>query len=142
MQRERKTWEGRVFLGRDQDGKQQYWWVGRFSTRRERDDAVALARSERPWERPEGSTAPTVAEYVADTLARMESGTLLTKQDRRFKRSSIDAARGRLGRLKREPATGPLTGSPVTTPSAGARPSRPGSWPTRSCCSTAPSTKS
>lgn len=45
----RKTWPGRVFIGRDQVGKQQFWWVGRFATRRERDDAVAAARTTKPW---------------------------------------------------------------------------------------------
>jgi hypothetical protein len=49
---------GRVFLGRDQKGKQHYWWVGRFATKRARDDAVAAARRERPWEKvePDGVT--------------------------------------------------------------------------------------
>lgn len=46
----RKVWVGRVSLGRDAGGKQITYWVGRFDTKRERDDAVALARIERPWE--------------------------------------------------------------------------------------------
>ena len=106
--RKRRTWTGRVYLGRDEHGQQQFHWVGRFATRRERDDAVAKARTERPWEREQGSTTMTVSEYVDDTLARMESGALLTKQERRFKRSSIDASRARLRRLAREFGDRPL----------------------------------
>ena len=52
--------DGPRYLGRDQDGKQQFWWVGRFATKRERDDAVAKARTERPWE-----TAPRPARRPA-----------------------------------------------------------------------------
>lgn len=96
-----RTWIGRVYLGTNDQGKQLTWWVGRFPTKRERDDAVAEARTTRPWQQATGSGLPTVAEYVADTLARMESGALKTKQDTPFKRSSIGAAKGRLGQLAR-----------------------------------------
>jgi integrase len=104
----RRTWTGRVYLGRDELGQQQFHWVGRFATKRERDDAVAKARTERPWEREQNSSAMAVAAYVDDTLTRMESGALLTKQERRFKRSSIDAARSRLRTLVREFGERPL----------------------------------
>ena len=53
--KKRKAWVARVFLGRDPDGKQQFHWVGRYSTKRERDDAVARAKAERPWEAPTAS---------------------------------------------------------------------------------------
>jgi integrase len=106
--RKRRPWTGRVYLGRDEHDQQQFHWVGRFATKRERDDAVARARIERPWEREQGSTVMTVREYVADVLGRMESGALLTKQERRFKRSSIDAARSRLRALVRAYGDRPL----------------------------------
>jgi integrase len=38
-----------VYTGRDENGQQQFHWVGRFPTKRERDDAVAKARTEKPW---------------------------------------------------------------------------------------------
>ena len=106
--RKRKTWPGRVYLGLKEDGTQDLHWVGRFATRRERDDAVARARTERPWEREQNSAAMAVAAYVDDMLSRMESGALLTKQERRFKRSSIDAARSRLRTLVRDFGERPL----------------------------------
>jgi integrase len=37
-------WQGRIYLGRDEDGKQQFHWVGRFRTRKERDEEVARER--------------------------------------------------------------------------------------------------
>jgi integrase len=107
--KKRRSWLGRVYLRRDEDGTQQYHYVGRFATKRERDDAVARARIERPWER-EQSAAMLVADYVADVLERMESGALLTRQERRFKRSSVDAARSRLRGLAREFGDRPLDG--------------------------------
>jgi integrase len=91
---------GRVYIGLDPQGKEQYHWVGRYTTRRERDQAVAQARVDQPWETTT-SELPTVAAYVADTIERMEFGSLLTKQDTRFKKSSIVAAKGRLGQLAR-----------------------------------------
>lgn len=42
----RKQWNGRIYLGRDQQGRQRFHWVGRFDTRRERDAAVARAKVE------------------------------------------------------------------------------------------------
>jgi integrase len=90
-----------VYLGQDDQGRQRYWWVGRFATRSERNDAVAEARTSRPWEQQPDSVLPTVGAYVDDVLERMDAGVLLTKQKRPFKRSSRDAARGRLGQLAR-----------------------------------------
>jgi integrase len=100
--RKRKTWPGRVYLGRGEDGRQRFWWVGRFATKRERDDAVARARVERPWE---AGPAPDEAtcDYWADRfLARMDSGALRTKAGRPFKDSSIDTARASLRAFRAE----------------------------------------
>src|SRR5262245_49863743 len=92
----RRSWEGRVYLGQDAEGKQEYYWVGRFPTRRERDDAVARARTEQPWltETP-SAAAPsrTCADWVERMLDRMESGALKTRGGRPYKRSTIDTAR-------------------------------------------------
>jgi hypothetical protein len=93
-----KTWTGRVYLGRDQDGKQQFWWVGRFGTRPERDDAVAKTRTERPWETAPAPDEMSCGEWADRFLARMESGALRTKSGRRYKDSSIDTARSQLRR--------------------------------------------
>lgn len=89
----RKSYEGRVFLGRDEDGKQIYQWVGRFPTKRERDDAVARARTERPWENEPGPDEQTCEVWADRYLERMESGALRTKSGRRYKASSIDTRR-------------------------------------------------
>ena len=81
----RKTsWPGRVFIGRDQDGKQQFHWVGRFPTKRERDRAVERARIERPWEQP--------AQITCDEWA----DRYLERYERLHKQSSLDTARGSL----------------------------------------------
>lgn len=87
----RKTWPGRIFLGRDESGKQQFYWVGRFATKRERDSAVAKARTERPWEgkRPDGLTCD---EWTDRYLARYER--LVEKRER--KASSLSTVRGSL----------------------------------------------
>lgn len=86
MARKRKTWVGRVYLG---DGR--YHWVGRFATKRERDDAVAKARTERPWEAAEERAELTCAEWADWYQARIE---------RDQKSSSADASRQRLRRFK------------------------------------------
>ena len=80
--RKRKTYEGRVYRGRDEQGKQQFHWVGRFATKHERDAAVAKAKVERPWE---ATSTGTVEEHAARMIARMESGAMLTQQKRRYK---------------------------------------------------------
>jgi integrase len=96
MQRKRKAWMGRVFLGRDQDGKQQYHWVGRFATKKERDLAVVKAEIEKPWEDAAPQPEATCDEWADRLLARMESGALRTRSGRPFKDSSIDTARSSL----------------------------------------------
>lgn len=100
--RKRKTWSGRVYLGRGEDGQQQFWWVGRFATRRERDDAVARARTERPWETAPAAGEATCDEWADRFLARMESGALRTRAGRTFKHSSIDTARSSLRAFRAE----------------------------------------
>ena len=100
--KKRRTWSGRVYLGRDDDGRQRFWWVGRFATRRARDDAVALARTERPWETAPAPDEMTCDQWADRFLARMESGALRTKAGRRFKESSIDTARTQLRAFRGE----------------------------------------
>ena len=80
----RKQWTGRIYLGRDPDGKQLFHWVGRFPTRRERDEAVAQARVGLRSQQP---LLPMCDEYVDRYLVEYE---------RFHKRSSYDTARQRL----------------------------------------------
>jgi integrase len=88
-----------VYRGLDAHGKQQFHWIGRFATKRERDLAIAKAKVESPWEdAPNG----TVEEHAARMIARMESGAMLTQQKRRYKDSSIDTIRRRLKPLRRD----------------------------------------
>lgn len=92
MPQRKRTWPGRVYLGRDDQGRTLYHWVGRFATKRERDDAVARARTERPWEAvPPG--AETCRHWADRMLERMESGALRQRSGREYKRSSIATAR-------------------------------------------------
>jgi len=77
----RKTWTGRVYIGRDADGKQLFHWLGRFPTKRERDDAIARARIERPWEAkpPSELTGHELADaYLADYAGRAKASSLET----------------------------------------------------------------
>ena len=84
----RKSWPGRVFIGRDDTGKQVYHWVGRFDTKRERDAAVALAKRERPWLR-DGGPLETCDEWVDRYLERYERQVARGQR----KASSLDTAR-------------------------------------------------
>jgi integrase len=45
----KRRWVGRIYLRRNESGKQIFWHVGSFATKRERDDAVAKARVTKPW---------------------------------------------------------------------------------------------
>ena len=85
----RKRWAGRIYLGRDEDGKQQFDWVGRYPTRRERDDAVAARRTELRLGGKPG--LPTCDEYVDRYLREYE---------RTHKDSSYATQRERLRRFR------------------------------------------
>jgi integrase len=87
----RKTWSGRVSLGRDASGKQVIYWVGRFATRRERDDAVARARVEKPWE------VRAASEMTGNDLA----DRYLERYERENKDSSYDTSRRNLAHFRR-----------------------------------------
>lgn len=92
--KQRKTWPGRVFIGRDADGRQQFHWLGRFPTKRERDDAVARAKTERPWEAkpPSDMTGDQVADaYLIDYAERAKASSLETA------RFALKAFRGQFG---------------------------------------------
>src|SRR5262245_5077359 len=90
--RKRKTWPGRVFIGRDEHGKQLFHWVGRFDTKRERDDAVAKARTEKPWL----ATAP--AQMTCEEWA----DRYLKRYERLNKSTSVDTARQALKPFRAE----------------------------------------
>jgi integrase len=92
MPSKRKSWPARVYVGRDEHGKQQFHWLGRYPTKRERDAAVAAARAERPWE------APSSSETTCAELA----GRYLTRYERLNKASSTDTTRGALGAFLRD----------------------------------------
>ena len=75
----RKTWPARVFLGRDESGRQQFYWLGRFETKRERDDALAKARTERPWkeQEPESMTCDQWADRYLERYERLNKASSL-----------------------------------------------------------------
>lgn len=88
-------WQGRVYLGTDPEtGVEQYEWVGRYPTKRERDAAVARRRAELEAEAGELSRPPaeriTCGEYVA---------TYLERYRRDHKASSYDTASSSLRRF-------------------------------------------
>ena len=93
MSTKKRSWTGRIFIGRDENGRQQFHWVGRFPTKRERDDAVARARTGRPWEAP---SEPE--EMTGDALA----DRYLTWYEGRNKASSADTARHSLKAFRKE----------------------------------------
>lgn len=93
--RNRKRWVGRVYCGSDPEtGKEQYDWVGRFPTKRERDAAVARRRVELEAEADELSRPQaeciTCGQYVTMYLERYE---------RDHKTSSCDTASSSLRRF-------------------------------------------
>ena len=90
-----------MYLGRDDNGRQRFWWVGRFATRRERDEEVAKARTERRWEQ-HAAGGMSCDEWADRVLERMESGALRTRAGRRFKDSSVDTARWSLKAFRDE----------------------------------------
>lgn len=85
----KKAWVGRLYLG-DENGKKLYKWVGRFETKRERDEAVVLARLES--ERGGDPVLPTcdlyVGRYLADYRRRHKDSSLKNRTQglQRFKR--------------------------------------------------------
>jgi len=93
----RKTWVGRVHLGAG-----RYHWVGRFTTKRERDDAVAKARIEKPWEAAQAPEEPDCNWWADRLLERRETGAALTRSGRRYKDSSVDQARSDLRPFRAE----------------------------------------
>ena len=101
-----KTFEGRLYLGRDDAGREQYEWVGRFATAKERDEAVMRRRLAREVEAAAAKLPPgdriTCGEYADQYLGRMEDGRLTTKGGRTYKSSSVGTARGQLKRFKAE----------------------------------------
>src|SRR5215217_5491383 len=101
-----KQFEGRLYLGRDESGREQYQWVGRFGSAKERDQAVMRRRLEREVEAaaaklPAGERI-TCGEYADEYLARMQDGRLTTKGGRVYKSSSVGTATGQLKRFKAE----------------------------------------
>jgi integrase len=103
--RKAKSWMGRVSAGRDADGKQILYWVGRFDTKRERDDAVARARTERPWEKVPASGSSTCGQWIDRYLARYER---LVEQGE-LKWSSLDTTRTAIKAFRRDFADRPIT---------------------------------
>jgi integrase len=87
----KKQWTGRLYLGRDENDKQIFKWIGRFDTKRERDEAVALAKLEH--KRGGSVELPTCDAYVYRYLADYE---------RRNKDSSHHTAKQHLQRFKKD----------------------------------------
>ncbi len=105
MSKARKRWVGRIYLGRDESGRQRFEWVGRFATRRERDEAVAARRA--ASKDAAVPVLPTCDEYADRYLAEYE---------RRHKDSSYGTQASRLRRFSRD-----FAGRPLDVPRAEAK---------------------
>lgn len=82
-----KRWVGRIFLGRDDNGRQTFEWVGRFPTRRARDRAVAKRMLEREPFRVEASYGKASAMRLVDGRIVLRSRTYSTHGHTRGRRS-------------------------------------------------------
>lgn len=91
----KKTVQGRCYIGKE-NGVDQWFWVGRFATARERDRAVARAYDEKPWLKVAKPGELTCDQWADRWLKRMEDGKIRTRNGRHFKRSTIDTYRSGL----------------------------------------------
>lgn len=101
----KRKWAGRIYLGRDDDGRQRFHWVGRFATRRARDEAVAEARVQ--LRRGEAGRLPACDEYVDRFLAayaRTRKASSTASQDERLRRFRRDFTGRRLDEITRAEA--------------------------------------
>jgi hypothetical protein len=89
--RSKKPYLGRIYVRRDENGKQIFEHVGWFAKKKERDEAVAKAKQARA--RASGNAIPLCDEYVDRYLADYE---------RRNRESSLDIATGRLARFRKD----------------------------------------
>lgn len=92
-----KQWVARIYLGRDADGKQQFEWVGRYPTRRERNAAVDKRRAE--LAAGPSDELPTCDEYT---------DRYLREYDRTHKGSSSRTQAEALKRFRQDFAGRPL----------------------------------
>jgi integrase len=87
----KKKYLGRIYLGLDDNGKQQFEHVGRFAKKKERDTAVAKAKAERRT--VPSSRIPLCDEYVDRFLA---------DYGRRNRESSTEIMRERLAPFRKD----------------------------------------
>jgi integrase len=87
----KKPYLGRIYLGRDENGKQIFEHVGWFAKKKERDEAVAEAKAARA--NGTANAIPLCDEYVDRYLADYE---------RRNRESSHDIASERLARFRKD----------------------------------------
>jgi integrase len=86
----KKPYTGRIYIGRDANGKQLFQWVGRFAKKKERDEAVAAAKESRRNGGGSGSI-PLCDEYVTRYIEDYEE---------RNRESSTDIVEERLKRFR------------------------------------------
>lgn len=87
----KKPYVGRVYIRRDENGKQIFEYVGRFAKKKERDEAVAKAKEAKA--RASSNAIPLCDEYVDRYLAEYE---------RRYRDSSLEIATARLARFRKD----------------------------------------
>jgi integrase len=87
----KKKYLGRIYKGRDENGKQIFDYVGLFAKKKERDEAVAKAKAEKA--ELAANVIPLCDRYVDRYLADYE---------RRNRDSSFESATGRLARFRKD----------------------------------------
>ena len=123
--RKAKTWPGRVYLGTDDQGKEQYVWVGRFATKKERDAAVARRRVELEDERAQVSRrredpgsvitcAELAAEYLAEYAEKVKASSLVTARQS-LKAFTAEFGGRPIGSINRDDAKGWAKTVPTNT---------------------------
>lgn len=85
-----KPYSGRIYIGRDENGKQLFQWVGRFEKKKERDKAVEEAKEARRNGGGSG-TIPLCDKYVKRYIEEYEE---------RNRESSTDIVKERLARFE------------------------------------------
>ena len=103
----KKEWSGRIYLARDDEGKQCFHWVGRFATRKARNEAVA---DERVRLKTEGCKCDACVATGKNQVAGggglltvdAQASRYLADYKRRNKESSWETQTQRLKRFRRD----------------------------------------
>jgi integrase len=110
----KNKWQGRIYLGRDDNGDQRYHWVGRFAKKKERDEAVARERVRIETEGCGCENCAAVGRKGTDATTLPTIGTLVARYlawyEKRNRGSSHDTQAQRLARFRKSFFDRPVDG--------------------------------